>query len=191
MKKYYLVVAMAILALGVLAALPALAQDHGQPRPQTGEPAGGDGGAGPGMAHPMMGRHGMGLGAGPFWRNPMVAQHLALTQQQIDKLEELLTAHEREMISLESEMKLAHFDLQQVLEHNPPDEAAAKKAIENVLAAQRRIMWGQLSFHIAAMKILTKEQVDKLNQMRGGEMMQHGGRWPHHDFTPPAGDGPH
>jgi Spy/CpxP family protein refolding chaperone len=191
MKKRAIILALAALVLAALMALPALAQDRGNRRGQQGEPPPGSPddpmSMGPGMMRRCLGPCGM--DPGPFWRDQVIAQQLGLTDEQIKKLEDLEVAFAREMISLESEMKLAHFDLQQVMMQNPPDEAAAKKAIEGVLAAQRKVMQAHVAHRIAMMKVLTSEQVKKLNGMDLSHRRR--GRWPMRDFTPPVGQGPH
>ncbi len=186
MKTNLAAILIVAMVLVVLTAVPTLAGELQHPRGQTAE-SGRSGGP--------LGRHmgpncpAMGIGLGPFWRDERIARELALSEEQINRLEDLQTAHARNMIALESEMRLAHFDLQQVLERVALDEGAAKKAIENVLMAQRKIMQAELTQRLAVLKVLTPEQIKKLEQFDIGDGTPHRRRWPFRDTVPTTGGG--
>lgn len=183
MNKRILIIGLLFLLATALIAAPVLARgQHG--RHQAGAQQ-----FGPGQGQgPCMRGMGMGQGFGPFWKNPKVVEELGLSDKQIEQLEQLHNDHARAMIPLESKMKLAHLDLQEVMDADRPDANKAKKAVDAVADAQQQIMQAQITHQLAVRQVLTVDQYNKLKTLRPERRQQRRQHRQQRGNTPPEGD---
>ncbi len=163
MKNKLLLVSMLTLLTVALIAVPAMARQG-----RGGHHGGGHGqGMGPGNGPCGMGMgSGMGLGFGPFWLDDSAVKDLGLSDAQIDKLDALHQAKQQDQIDLDATMRKAHLAFQNTMRADAVSEAAAKKAADQVIAAQSKLMYAQIEYQIAVRNILTAEQFDKLQDLR-------------------------
>lgn len=156
MKNKLLLVSMLTLLTVALIAVPAVA------RQGRGQGIGGGMGGGMGPGHGM----GMGLGFGPFWLDGNAVEELSLSEKQIDQLETLHNAKQQDRIDLEADMKKAHLAFHNVMRQDDVTEAAAKKAADQVVKAQGKMMYAQIEFQFAVRSILSADQYEKLQDLR-------------------------
>ncbi|HPQ69352.1 MAG TPA: periplasmic heavy metal sensor [bacterium] len=165
MKNKLLLVSMLTLLTVALIAVPAMARQG-----RGGGHGGGYGqGMGPGMGPCGQGMGmgpGMGLGFGPFWLDDSAVKDLGLSDAQIDKLDALHQAKQQDQIDLDAAMRKAHLAFQNTMRADAVSEAAAKKAADQVVAAQSKLMYAQIEYQLAVRNILTAEQFDKLQDLR-------------------------
>ena len=97
------------------------------------------------------------------------ADELGLTDQQIDKLEELGYQHQKEMIGKQAAVKEAKLEMKELMRKDNVDEKAAMAKQEKVLQAKADIARAMLKHKLAARKVLTEEQFDKWKKMKRGK----------------------
>jgi len=163
MKNKLLLVSMLTLLTVALIAVPAMARQG-----RGGHHGGGYGqGMGPGNGPCGMGLgQGMGLGFGPFWLDDSAVKDLGLSDAQIDKLDALHQAKQQDQIDLDAALRKAHLAFQNTMRADNVSETAAKKAADQVVAAQSKLMYAQIEHQLAVRNILTAEQFDKLQTLR-------------------------
>ena len=196
-------------------ALPVLAQDQPAPNPPMNPgmscpmPGMGMGqgmgrgmgqGMGPGMGQgmgPGMGQ-GMGqgmmcpmcpmMGAGGMLPGHMFNMHAAaleLTEDQIQKIQNIQTDFRRQQIRTGSEIELSRIDLQQEMMKDNPDVTKAERLIRDINRLQADMQVAAMKASAAAKNVLTPEQRSRAKSMMMRPPMG-GGMQP----MPPAG-GPH
>ena len=99
----------------------------------------------------------------------MAADKLELTDQQIDKLEDLGYQHKKEMISKHAAVKEAKLELGELMRKADVSEKAAMGRQEKVLQAKADVAKAKLKHKLAARKVLTEEQFEKWSKMKRGK----------------------
>ncbi|NLH50451.1 MAG: hypothetical protein GX444_17880 [Myxococcales bacterium] len=107
-----------------------------------------------------------GWGYGPFWRNANVAQALNLSDDQINKLEDLELARDRDLIDLEAAVKKAQLELNQVMKDRRPNQRKAERAAADLNEAQGRILQRQIAHQLAVNALLSDDQLRKLDDLK-------------------------
>jgi len=124
----------------------------------------------------------MGMGFGPFWKDPDVAAKLKLTPDQISKLDKLESDHVKGMIDLKAEVEKAEFDFRQAMDDPHPDAAKAKKAADVMFNAHKKTAYAAIDQHIAVTQILTAEQMAQLKNLHREFRKEHREQFRHdHD----------
>lgn len=109
---------------------------------------------------------GPGWGYGAFWRNTDVARALNLSDDQIEKLEALEIARERDMIDLGAAVKKAQLELDVVMKDRRPAERKAQKAAADLNEAHGRMLQRQIAHHMAINALLGDDQLRKLDELK-------------------------
>ena len=104
----------------------------------------------------------------------MAADELELTDQQIEKLEDLRYQHQKEMIGKQAAVKEARLELRELMRKADVSEKAALAKQERILDAKDEIARAKLKHKIATRNILTEEQFKKWQKMKRGKG-HHGG----------------
>lgn len=99
----------------------------------------------------------------------MAADKLELTDQQIDKLEDLRYKHQKEMIGKQAAVKEAKLELRELMRKADVSEKAAMARQERVLQAKAETARAKLKHKLAARKVLTEEQFEKWQKMKRGK----------------------
>ncbi|MDP8222754.1 MAG: hypothetical protein P9L99_05285 [Candidatus Lernaella stagnicola] len=155
MKRKFFVIPLLVVAVAMMAAAPAFAQNR----------AGGKHhGMGMGMGASQGGGHGMGLG--PFWNDPEVREKLDLSENQIAELEAVHDQTRRDIIELAADMQKARLDFQDAMDNGRIDLDAAKRAAGIVNEAHLSIMLRQIEHRAAVQGVLTDAQVEKLSEVK-------------------------
>lgn len=117
------------------------------------------------MGGPEMMGSGRGMGRGQWWENDLIAKEIGLTEDQAKKIDALATAHRKEMIKLEADLKIAKLELDDLMD-NMDSETAVRKKAQEVSKLQEKIYTSRIEHRLAMNKILTAEQQKKLKSSR-------------------------
>ncbi len=112
----------------------------------------------------MMGE-GRGMGRGQWWENPEMAKEIGLTDEQVKKIDGMATAHRKEMIKTEADLKIANMELQDLFDEAGNEGAIRKKAAE-VSKLQEKIYNSRIEHRLAVNKVLTAEQQKKMKSVK-------------------------
>jgi Spy/CpxP family protein refolding chaperone len=161
--------------------------EAGGPGGGMGMGPGGPGMMGPGGPPMMMQRRmmrfrgrPMGMRGGPMML-ARVAKAIGLTDEQMDRMRGMRTAHQKEMIRMGADARIAKMELAEALRQpNPrPEDVNVKVAAVN--AARSQMLQKQVMFRLEMKKVLTPEQREKIKdlmmQRMGGGGGRGGGGW--------------
>jgi Spy/CpxP family protein refolding chaperone len=140
-------------------------------------------------------------------KNPQMAKDLGLTQEQIQKLDDLRYRHQAERIDQRSELQKKMLDLQREMERDTPDTAVVNRLIDETALLRAAMGKARAAHLMDVRKVLTLEQWDKVKGQfaagrgnrpgRGGRMGRGAGlrgQGPREGFGPGApgctGQGP-
>lgn len=102
---------------------------------------------------------------GQWWENPAIAKQIGLSDEQVQKIDALATAHRKEMIKMEADLKIASLELDEMFDKMENEGAIRKKSAE-VQKLKERIYNSRLEHRLAVHKQLNAEQRKKLLEMR-------------------------
>jgi Spy/CpxP family protein refolding chaperone len=100
---------------------------------------------------------------------------LDLTQEQKDQLKSLRTANQKKMIQLRADAQIAGVELRELMHEKDPNKRQVDAAVAKVNSARGKMMSSRVHQKLAVNKILTDEQLQKLEEMPG----RRGGRERH------------
>jgi Spy/CpxP family protein refolding chaperone len=170
MKKWCLVVFASLLVFmgtAVLAASPD-ADPAGPPAFSTG--------------HEQFGRGDVHRGPGPgfgAWRG--IVSYLGLSQEQVTKMRELRSRFRNETHDLRYDLAVKRLEMRKLFTDPKVDDATLLAKQKEVSSLRQKLMDTRAQMMIEGRKILTPEQIQKLDRMpmgRGmGHGMGHGGGW--------------
>ena len=105
---------------------------------------------------------------------------LDLSQEQKDQLKSLRSDGQKEMIQLRADMQVAKIELRELLGQKNPSQSKVDKTVASVTATQTKMTANRVQHKLAMNKILTEEQLKKLEKMpkgrKGGNRRQFRGR---------------
>jgi len=110
----------------------------------------------------------------------MLAEELSLTDQQKGQMESMAFQHQKQMIPLRADLKLAKLELREIMATARVDEKAAISKNEKISSIKAEISKMKLLHKLEMRKILTEEQQAKLKDLKR-EHRRHnraGGRGP-------------
>ncbi|GEM_PF-6106174 len=160
---------------------------------EAGGPGGGMmmGRGGPGMMGPggppmMMQRRMMRFRGGPMGMmgrgmgGPMmlarVAKAIGLTDEQMSRMRGMRTAHQKEMIRMGADARIAKMDLAEALRQPNPRPEDVKAKVAAVNATRGQMLEKTVNFRLEMKKVLTPEQQEKIKNLMMNRMMGGGGR---------------
>ncbi len=175
--------------IGLLLALPALAQMPGPGGPPMGGPMGGHMG---GMAMGGMHRGGPGL-MGEWWKNSDVVQQLKLTDVQRKQIEQNFLDSRLRLIDDNADVQKQELKLSALMSADQFNESQAVAQLDQVLTARTKLGKEYAMMLISMRRVLTPEQWKTLESLhhrapRGGVRGGVTGRGPR--GMGPAGPGP-
>jgi len=92
---------------------------------------------------------------------------LDLTAEQKDKLQDLRTEQAKAMARLQADVKVARIELQELLRDRSSTQSSVKKAVQKASAAQAKTMESNALHRLAVNQVLTDEQIEKMQELRG------------------------
>jgi Spy/CpxP family protein refolding chaperone len=114
-------------------------------------------------------------GRGQWWENPVMAKQIGLSEEQIRKIDAMATAHRKEMIKLQADLKIVRIELDELMDRMDNETAIRKKAAE-ALKLKEKMYNSRLEHRLAVQKQLTAEQKKKLAEIRPRGMDKNLGR---------------
>jgi Spy/CpxP family protein refolding chaperone len=107
-----------------------------------------------------------GIAEGKWWKRPRIAQELALSPEQGDKLEKIFAAAKPKLIDLRADFEKKQFDYDQAMQSDNVDRKALEAKIE-AREQSRAALQKELALMELDMKsVLSPEQREKLVRMR-------------------------
>jgi periplasmic protein CpxP/Spy len=112
---------------------------------------------------------GMGMrgpGPGKWWKNPELAQKLALTDDQISKMEKIFQDHRLKLIDVHAALEKQEVILEPMVEADHPDENQVLVQIDRVAQARAELEKANARMLLGIRSVLTPEQWKKLQAER-------------------------
>ncbi len=139
--------------------ISALALAQGPP-PPPGPP-----GPGPGGNRMMMHQRGM-RGLGRWWKNADVVKQVGISDEQVQKMEQIFQQHRLKLIDLKANLERDEVKLQPLVEADNPNEQAVMSQIDKVAAARAELEKSNAAMMFAIRRVLTPEQWKKLQDLK-------------------------
>lgn len=118
---------------------------------------------------------GMGGPGGKFLEGPggpevymRQAGELGLSDDQKDRLKEILVSHRKETIQKRADIEVAEVELKELMMPDSPQFDKAKKKVSQIAKMRGEIAERQLDVLQKARNVLTAEQIEKLKSLRKG-----------------------
>ena len=109
----------------------------------------------------------------------MMMRHLGLNGKQKAEVESIMTAHMKDVIKKQADLKIAELDLKSILSKDPIDMKAAESKLKDIEAMKTALFLSHLTVHQDTKSVLTPEQQKKMKEMMEMHMMGGGmmGKW--------------
>ena len=126
-----------------------------------------------------MGMH-MGMGEGFGWHQVpgmncpdpgRMPEELNLSKEQTDNIKKIRSAAKKQNIPLKSDIQLKEIELKDLMDADSPDKTAVSAKIKEIDALRTQIKINRMSARIDCRNVLTKEQKEKMEQLRGQRKM--------------------
>lgn len=119
----------------------------------------------------------------------MMLEKLKLTDQQQEKLQDLMIQHQKDMVPKQADLKLAKLGLKEIMMKSDINENAALDQMDKISAIKAKIAKLRLQHKLATRKILTADQLKEFKQMHGMMGFGRHGRGPGRMGGPMMGRG--
>lgn len=96
--------------------------------------------------------------------NPEKAAKLGVTEEQIEKLEDIILKQEKRKIQLKANADKARVDLRQLMKQDEPDQEAVMAAVDAVGAAQTELRKAEIGTLLKVKRILGADTVKALRK---------------------------
>ena len=115
---------------------------------------------------PTIAQH-LGVPPGRWWERPRIAQQLALSPEQKEKLNSETIAHARLLVDLKAAVEKAEIDLRVSAEGDPFNGRAAREAFRSLQTTRQRLEAERFEMLVNVREVLTHEQWLKLRNLAG------------------------
>ena len=129
-------------------------------------------GGGQGMGMDCGMRGGRGGAAFGIWQNPQAVQDLGISPEQVKKLKEAEFAAREKQLPLKAELDNLRLKMDQAFAAEPVDEKAVLELTDKISAVKGKMAVQMTEERLAMKRILTPEQVAKMDMRRGAGMGQ-------------------
>lgn len=103
---------------------------------------------------------------GKWWKNPKVAERVALTQEQIDKLDSIFLKYRKSMIDIQANIQKLSLDLDDLLEQEGVKDEVILKQADSLISARGELQRSYVKMMLEMKKVLSPEQVKKLKELK-------------------------
>ncbi len=107
---------------------------------------------------------GMGMGMGC---DPAQMKELGLTPEQQRKMTDIHERTQRQNIQTEADLKIAHLDMQKLMQAETPDRAKIEAQIDRIAALEAAMKKARVATQLEVRSILTPEQVRGMHEGPG------------------------
>lgn len=111
------------------------------------------------------GKH-AGVPMGKWWQNQTTVKKLELTEKEIDALDDAFSQRARKFIQLKHNIELAQFDVEELMEKEPLDEAGLISQFSKLESARADLSKERFEYFIQVRKILGPERFQKIKAFR-------------------------
>jgi cytochrome c oxidase subunit 2 len=130
----------------------------------------------------------------PLFERPLISQmlavrdQLALTEQQVQRLEKLRTDYEKDAIRRTSEIQIAEVDLSQLLTSSSPEMAKVEAQVKKIATLEADLRLARIKALEAGKAVVSQEQWQKFESLAPGfgPMRPYGGPGPYGQHGPGA-----
>ncbi|GAB4323229.1 MAG: hypothetical protein Kow0059_18510 [Candidatus Sumerlaeia bacterium] len=112
------------------------------------------------------------FGSGEIFENPKVKEKLQLTDEQVSKLKEGVESVARKQVELDAQLKLAHMDLNKLLDADKVDEKAVTEAVKKIGDIQTQQLLNRTMVRVLIKNTLNPEQEQKMKEAIGERLKQ-------------------
>jgi Spy/CpxP family protein refolding chaperone len=102
-----------------------------------------------------------------IWRNAQVVKNLGLSAEQVKQLKEADFAAREKALPLKAELDRLRLKMDQAFAAEPVDEKTVLDLTEQIAAVKGKMAVQRTEGKLTMKKILTQEQLDKMQSMRG------------------------
>jgi len=106
------------------------------------------------------------LPTGKWWENERIVNHLSLTAEQQDRINDLVYGHANRMIDLNAGLEKAKLALEQQVEQQEFDPTAIRKAFGTFQEARRLLETERFEMLLSVRQVLSHEQWEKMLSLR-------------------------
>ncbi len=103
---------------------------------------------------------------GKWWKRPRVAQELALTAEQSEKIEKIFVKARPRLIDLKGDLEKRQLDLQVAMDDKSSSRADVEQKIDAVENARKELQKARAMMILDMKQVLTPDQWKRLMQMR-------------------------
>jgi Spy/CpxP family protein refolding chaperone len=96
--------------------------------------------------------------------NPQVRQKLGLTDDQVKKIQDLTYNNEKQVIELETKLKLAELDMRRLMQEKRPDRGKVLSQVDAIAQAKTAVAKQKVTGMLDVRDILTDQQVDQIHK---------------------------
>ena len=106
------------------------------------------------------------LPPGKWWENQRVIDHVGITVEQQEQIQDLVYEYARRMIDLKADVEKAGLDLSDVVNTEEFDEPAVRTSHAAFQTARHKLENERFEMLVAVRKVLTNEQWRKMQDLR-------------------------
>ena len=100
--------------------------------------------------------------AGKWWYNPKIQKNLNLSQEEVDRLDQLFADSRSRLIKFKSDVESEQFELDQLLSKKKVNDADVKKQFQKLEQARKNLANERLEFVIGVRNILGANRFQEL-----------------------------
>lgn len=118
------------------------------------------------------------LPPGKWWQNPRVAEQIGLTDEQQERIRDVVYEHARRMIDLKADVDRSGLDLKEAVDRDEFEPDAVRTAYGLFQDARHKLENERFEMLLAVRQVLTNEQWKGLQEIRRRFQEQRGQRRP-------------
>jgi len=111
-----------------------------------------------------LGKGGMGIPPGKWWKMPRVAEELSLTKEEKEKMDTLYLEHRRGMIDLRGEVARERLEIEHILDSSAFDAAVCMDRFKKLQEASNKVATERFRFLVRVRELLGLERFQKLKE---------------------------
>lgn len=105
--------------------------------------------------------------------SPEMPDDLNLTKDQTDKMKKIRNTARKQNIPIKGDIQLKQMELQDLMAMDSPDKNAIAVKVKEIDALRTQIKLNKMNARIDCRNVLTKDQKDKIEQMRTQRRLMH------------------
>ena len=111
-----------------------------------------------------LGKGGMGVPPGKWWKMPRVAEELSLTKEEKEKMDTLYLEHRRGMIDLRGEVARERLEIEHILDSSAFDAAVCMDRFKKLQEASNKVATERFRFLVRVRELLGLDRFQELKE---------------------------